>query len=95
MRSNALLALNCVTRYDTQGISGLFNSAASDTRHCRAVLPVAGAWHVIDFGLARRYVDDGGMVLPARPDAAFRGSTTYASLAAHNGEDLGATLDLR
>lgn len=53
-----------------------------------------GVWHVIDFGLARRYVDDAGMVLPPRPDAAFRGSTTYASLAAHEGEDLGRRDDL-
>jgi len=53
-----------------------------------------GSWNVIDFGLARRYVDEGGLVLPARPDAAFRGSTTYASLAAHDGEDLGRRDDL-
>lgn len=45
---------------------------------------------MIDFGLARRFVDDAGMVLPPRSDAAFRGSTTYASLSAHEGEDLGA-----
>lgn len=50
----------------------------------------AGAWHVIDFGLARRYVDEAGLVIPARADTAFRGSTTYASIAAHDGEDLGA-----
>lgn len=49
-----------------------------------------GAWHVIDFGLARRYVDDSGLVMPARAETAFRGSTTYASISAHDGEDLGA-----
>lgn len=57
--------------------------------HIRWDPSFAGSWNVIDFGLARRYVDEGGLVLPARPDAAFRGSTTYASLAAHDGEDLG------
>ena len=34
------------------------------------------------------------MALAARPDAAFRGSTTYASLNAHAGEDLGRRDDL-
>lgn len=47
---------------------------------------------MIDFGLARRYTDEAGQVLPARTEAAFRGSTTYASLAAHDGEDLSAPL---
>jgi hypothetical protein len=35
-----------------------------------------------------------GELLPARSDASFRGSTTYASLNAHAGEDLGRRDDL-
>ena len=50
---------------------------------------VAGAWHVIDFGLARKFTTDDGSVIAARDKKEFRGSTSYASLAAHQLEDLG------
>mmetsp|Transcript_12 Transcript_12/g.20 ORF Transcript_12/g.20 Transcript_12/m.20 type:complete len:607 (-) Transcript_12:283-2103(-) len=53
-----------------------------------------GTWKIIDFGLARRFLDDSGEVLPARQDAAFRGSTTYASVHAHMDMDLGRRDDL-
>ncbi len=49
---------------------------------------------IIDFGLARRYTDDAGDVLPERTDTSFRGSTTYASVHAHLGQDLGRRDDL-
>ena len=49
-----------------------------------------GAWRALDFGLARRYVGDGGEVLPAREGGEFRGSSTYASVQAHLKQDLGA-----
>ena len=55
---------------------------------------VEGTWMIIDFGLARRYVDDNGVVLPEREGAGFRGSTTYASLNAHEDKDLGRRDDL-
>ena len=55
---------------------------------------VDGAWMLIDFGLARRYVDDNNDVLPEREAAGFRGSTTYASLNAHEDRDLGRRDDL-
>jgi hypothetical protein len=48
-----------------------------------------GAWHIIDFGLARKYTNDSGGVLAERQGAAFRGSTAYASLFAHREQDLG------
>ena len=51
----------------------------------------AGAWHVLDFGLARKFIDDDGAVLPQRDKKEFRGSTSYASVAAHKLEDLGAS----
>ncbi len=57
-------------------------------------LAAAGEWKVIDFGLARRYLDEAGEVLPERHDTAFRGSTTYASVFAHAGQDLGRRDDL-
>lgn len=55
---------------------------------------VDGAWMLIDFGLARRYIDDDKNVLPEREGAGFRGSTTYASLNAHEDRDLGRRDDL-
>ncbi|GLC55916.1 hypothetical protein PLESTB_001043900 [Pleodorina starrii] len=56
--------------------------------------PLTGMWKVIDFGLARRYLDDAGEVLPERTDTSFRGSTTYASVHAHAEQDLGRRDDL-
>ncbi|KAG2452875.1 hypothetical protein HYH02_002219 [Chlamydomonas schloesseri] len=56
--------------------------------------PLTGTWKVIDFGLARRYLDDLGEVLPERTDTSFRGSTTYASVNAHAEADLGRRDDL-
>ncbi|GIL69426.1 hypothetical protein Vretifemale_360 [Volvox reticuliferus] len=56
--------------------------------------PLTGMWKVIDFGLARRYLGDGGDVLPERTDTSFRGSTTYASVHAHAEQDLGRRDDL-
>jgi hypothetical protein len=53
-----------------------------------------GTWKIIDFGLARRFKDESGSVLPQRADAAFRGSTTYASIHAHQELDLGRRDDL-
>ena len=44
---------------------------------------------MIDFGLARKFTDDGGKVIAARDKREFRGSTSYASIAAHQLEDLG------
>jgi tau tubulin kinase len=53
-----------------------------------------GTWIIIDFGLARRYVDENGNVIPERENASFRGSTTYASVFAHDDKDLGRRDDL-
>ncbi|GFH32519.1 protein kinase domain-containing protein, partial [Haematococcus lacustris] len=53
-----------------------------------------GDWRLLDFGLARRYVDDAGVPLAEREDAAFRGSTTYASVHAHAHGDLSRRDDL-
>eukprot|EP00878_Enallax_costatus_P020656 GHUV01021844.1.p1 GENE.GHUV01021844.1~~GHUV01021844.1.p1 ORF type:complete len:498 (+),score=214.25 GHUV01021844.1:903-2396(+) len=53
-----------------------------------------GSWMLIDFGLVRRYADDSGGHLPQRPDASFRGSTAYASVHAHKGQDLSRRDDL-
>jgi len=49
---------------------------------------------LVDFGLARRFVDDEGELLPERHDASFRGSTTYASVHAHLDQDLSRRDDL-
>jgi len=53
-----------------------------------------GIWMLIDFGLARKFVDDEGALLPEREDASFRGSTAYASVNAHHDKDLGRRDDL-
>lgn len=49
---------------------------------------------MIDFGLARRFVDEEGTHLPERHDASFRGSKTYASVHAHYNQDLSRRDDL-
>ena len=51
-------------------------------------------WMLIDFGLARKFVGEDGGVLPERTDSSFRGSTTYASINAHEDRDLGRRDDL-
>lgn len=53
-----------------------------------------GVWQLIDFGLARRYLDHSGVLIPARTDGAFRGSTSYASMHAHQQLDLSRRDDL-
>lgn len=52
-----------------------------------------GTLKVIDFGLSKRFVDDDGSVVPQREGkAGFRGSTAYASLYAHEEQELGMPL---
>jgi tau tubulin kinase len=53
-----------------------------------------GEWVLIDFGLARKFVDDAGRALAEREDASFRGTTTYASVHAHDDKDLSRRDDL-
>lgn len=50
--------------------------------------------YVVDFGLAKRHLDHLGEPRPPRPNAEFRGTTRYASVAAHRLEDLGRRDDL-
>ncbi|KAK9906526.1 hypothetical protein WJX75_003368 [Coccomyxa subellipsoidea] len=60
-----------------------------------AASTTGGDWRIIDFGIARRFVDDAGRPLPKREDfGEFRGSTTYASIHAHLKQDLGRRDDL-
>ena len=49
---------------------------------------------LVDFGLARKYTTKGGGLQPERPEAEFRGSKSYASIAAHLGRDLSRRDDL-
>ncbi|KAJ3272196.1 Tau-tubulin kinase 2 [Terramyces sp. JEL0728] len=49
---------------------------------------------LIDFGLSRRYVTTSGELRPPRDNAGFRGTARYASIAAHQGKDLGRVDDL-
>jgi serine/threonine protein kinase len=49
---------------------------------------------LIDFGLARRFIDDDGIRLPERHDVPFKGSSTYASLYALQECDQGPRDDL-
>jgi len=50
--------------------------------------------YLIDFGLARKFTDDDGNILPEREDATFRGTTTYASVYAHAHKEQSARDDL-
>ncbi|KAL4449542.1 hypothetical protein ABPG77_007186 [Micractinium sp. CCAP 211/92] len=57
--------------------------------------PASAAWTLVDFGLARQYIDEASrQPLPPRPEAAFRGSTTYASVNCHRLEDQSRRDDL-
>ncbi|CAJ0601171.1 unnamed protein product [Cylicocyclus nassatus] len=47
-----------------------------------------------DFGLARKYLDKNGVVIPPRKDIGWRGTTRYGSLTAHRRQDLGRRDDL-
>lgn len=49
---------------------------------------------LIDFGLARKYVDENGSIIQNRARVGFRGTPKYASINSHKGEDLGRVDDL-
>ncbi|KAI9098726.1 kinase-like domain-containing protein, partial [Phlyctochytrium arcticum] len=50
--------------------------------------------YMIDFGLSRKFVSGGGIIREARQKVGFRGTSRYASLRAHKGQDLGPVDDL-
>ena len=49
---------------------------------------------LIDFGLARRYIDAHGDRVPERPEVEFKGSQSYASVSALEGRDQGPRDDV-
>lgn len=49
---------------------------------------------MLDFGLCRYFLSDDGSVKPARPKIGFRGTVRYASVAAHELQDLSRRDDL-
>jgi tau tubulin kinase len=49
---------------------------------------------IVDFGLAKAYINADGVMIPQRASAEFRGSSLYASLNAHYLQDLGRADDL-
>jgi tau tubulin kinase len=51
-------------------------------------------FRVLDFGLARKWIDDKGRVVPARKDVGFRGTSNYASVVALRGQEQGPRDDL-
>lgn len=49
-----------------------------------------GEWRIVDFGLAKPYISrDGDIIDPRDGYTEFRGSTNYASVKAHQKEELG------
>lgn len=50
--------------------------------------------YIIDFGLARKYVDPDGEVRSPRDQSGFRGTARYASINSHLSRDLGRRDDL-
>lgn len=50
--------------------------------------------YILDFGLARQYLDGDDHLRPERSFVGFRGTTRYASLNAHRGKELGRHDDL-
>ncbi|TPX35502.1 hypothetical protein SmJEL517_g02150 [Synchytrium microbalum] len=57
-------------------------------------LSAASHCFMIDFGLSRRYLSSNGKVREPRCKVGFRGTARYASIAAHEGRDLGRVDDL-
>ena len=52
-----------------------------------------GQWRIVDFGLAKPYISkDGDIIDPRNGYNEFRGSTNYASVKAHEKEELGGPL---
>jgi len=56
--------------------------------------PQARKCYMLDFGLARQYVNHEGQLRPPRPVAGFRGTVRYASANAHRSKELGRHDDL-
>ncbi|VDK42447.1 unnamed protein product [Gongylonema pulchrum] len=46
--------------------------------------------YIFDFGLSRFYKDKSGVMIPAKNHAGFRGTTRYASVRAHQKQELGS-----
>eukprot|EP00161_Ancyromonas_sigmoides_P008393 TRINITY_DN20_c1_g1_i5.p1 TRINITY_DN20_c1_g1~~TRINITY_DN20_c1_g1_i5.p1 ORF type:complete len:282 (-),score=43.22 TRINITY_DN20_c1_g1_i5:169-1014(-) len=65
-----------------------------DVKPSNFAMGLGGGVHVLDFGLARKYLDPSGAPRPARPSPGFRGTTRYASIHAHLDKDLGRRDDL-
>eukprot|EP01156_Anaeramoeba_ignava_P022751 Anaeramoba_ignava/c21005_g1_i1.p1 GENE.c21005_g1_i1~~c21005_g1_i1.p1 ORF type:complete len:315 (+),score=120.55 c21005_g1_i1:382-1326(+) len=49
---------------------------------------------IFDFGLSRKYIDSSGKMKPSRESVGFRGTARYASVASHEGKELGRKDDL-
>ena len=86
--------LNALEGFHKEGFIHRDVKPANFALEASTVSPIDGLWKLIDFGLARQYIDEKKEILPARKDAGFRGSTTYASLNAHKDEDLGRRDDI-
>lgn len=63
------------------------NAESSD-----ATLPVTV--HIIDFGLARKFILPNGEIRPPRKSAGFRGTVRYASINSHESLELGPHDDI-
>ncbi|EAY06068.1 CK1 family protein kinase [Trichomonas vaginalis G3] len=49
---------------------------------------------LIDFGLCRKYIDENGKIIPPRDEPGFTGTCRYASVHAHNYNELGRRDDI-
>ncbi|CAJ0950225.1 unnamed protein product, partial [Mesorhabditis belari] len=67
---------------------GNFAPGVRDDNHQNRVI------FLYDFGLARKYVDKNGNLLPSRKDVGWRGTTRYGSLSAHQRQDLARRDDI-
>lgn len=54
----------------------------------------SGNIYIIDYGLARRYIDANGAIKTSRDQSGFRGTARYASIQSHLSKDLGRKDDL-
>jgi serine/threonine protein kinase len=103
-QANHKFSLPTVLRFGQQALrslealhsAGFINRDVKPSNFCVGAGADCRKIYMIDFGLARCYIDrESKQVLPARPDiTGFRGTPRYASIYVHRCQDLGRRDDL-
>uniref|UniRef100_K3WBR9 Casein kinase I n=1 Tax=Globisporangium ultimum (strain ATCC 200006 / CBS 805.95 / DAOM BR144) TaxID=431595 RepID=K3WBR9_GLOUD len=91
--SVGLEMLDCIQAFHQHGYVHR-DIKASNFAMADAGSPAKGKYYIIDFGLSRQHLGEDKKVIPARPQAEFRGTSMYASLSSHRRQELGPKDDL-